>query len=142
MKELTTENKLDLVFQINNSIVNTKLTKTEIQEVTNLQHCIINNIVNPEVRNTNDLTDLCVVFGRVCNMLEQPGKYDGNYRKIFSDNYFVTTGIPDNAKIRLIKERNDLYCSVDNKLTNKGKWDIAQCVRVLIKLMNFWKPEE
>lgn len=143
MKAITAENKLDLVFQINNGIVNTKMTKTVMQEVMNLQHCIINNIINPRVHNTNDLTDLCVVFGRVCNMLEQPGKYDGNYRKILSDNYFVTAGITENAKIRLVKERNDLYCSVKNdKLSDKEKWDIAQCVRVLIKLMNFWKPEE
>ena len=142
MKELTAENKLDLIFQINNDIVNTKMTKTVMQEVMNLQHCIINNIINPRVHNTNDLTDLCVVFGRVCNALEQPGKYDGNYRKVLSDNYFVTTGIPDTAKIRLIKERNDLYCSVNDKLSDKEKWDIAQSVRVLIKLMNFWQPEK
>lgn len=139
MKELTAENKLDLVFQINNGIVNTKMTKTVMQEVMNLQHCIINNIINPRVQNTNDLTDLCVVFGRVCNMLEQPGKYDGGYREVLSDNYFVTTGIPDNAKIRLIKEQNNLYCSVNDKLTAKDKWDIAQCVRVLIKLINYWR---
>lgn len=142
MKAITAEHKLELILLVNNSIVNTKLTKTEIQEVMNLQHCIINNIINPRVQNTNDLTDLCVVFGRVCNMLEQPGKYDGNYRKVLSDNYFVTTGIPDTAKIRLIKEQNNLYCSVNDKLTAKDKWDIAQCVRALINLMQFWQPEE
>lgn len=140
MKELTTEHKLELILLVNNSIVNTKLTKTEIQEVMNLQHCMINNIINPRVRNTNDLNDLCCVFDRVCNMLEQPGKYDGNYRKVFSENYFVTTSIPDNAKIRLIKEQNNLYCSVKNdKLSDKEKWNIAQCVRVLIKQINYWR---
>lgn len=139
MKELTAENKLDLISLINNGIVNTKLTKLELQEVTNMQHCIINNIINPKVQNTNDLNDLCYLFDRVCNMLEQPGKYDGSYRKIFSDNYFVTTGIPDNAKIRLVRERNDLHCSVSDKLSDKDKWEVAQCVRVMIKLISYWR---
>lgn len=138
-KELTAENKLDLVFQVNNGIVNNKLTKTMMQEVMNLQHCIINNIINPEMRTTNELNDLCYLFNGVCNMLEQPGKYDGSYRKIFSDNYFVTTGIPDNAKIRLVRERNDLYCSVSDKLSDKDKWEVAQCVRVMIKLISYWR---
>jgi hypothetical protein len=139
MKQLTAENKLDLVFQINNGIINTKLTKSVMQEVMNLQHCIINNIINPEVRTTNELNDLCYLFNGVCNMLEQPGKYDGSYRNIFNDNYFVTTGIPDNAKIRLVRERNDLYCHVSDKLTDKDKWEIAQGVRVLIKLISYWR---
>lgn len=142
MKELTAENKLELISLVNNGFVNTSETKTVIQEVSNLQHCMINNIINPKkVRNTNDLSDLCCLFGRVCDMLEQPGN-TGNYRKIFSENYFVTAGIPDDAKIRLIEERGDLYCSVNNKLTEKEKWRVAQCVRVLTSLINYWKPEK
>lgn len=141
MKELTINNIFQLVSLVNNGIVNTKMTKTIVQEVMNLQHNIINNLIN-KVNDTDELNDLCMIFDRVCNMLEQPGKYDGNYREVFSDNYFITTGIPDDAKIRLIEEQNNLYCNASKKLTDKEKWDIAQNIRVLINLMQFWDPEE
>lgn len=141
MKELTINNIFQLVSLVNNGIVNTKMTKTIVQEVMNLQHNIINNLIN-KVNDTDELNDLCMIFDRVCNMLEQPGKYDGNYREVFSDNYFITTGIPDDAKIRLIEEQNNLYCNASKKLTDKEKWDIAQNIRVLINLMQFLDPEE
>lgn len=141
MKELTINNIFQLVSLVNNGIVNTKLTKTVVQEVTNLQHNIINNLIN-KVNDTDELNDLCVVFDRVCNMLEQPaGKYS-EYRTVFEDNYFMETGIPDDAKIRLVEEQNNLYCHTSKKLTDKEKWDIAQNIRALINLMQFWDPEE
>lgn len=138
MKELTINNIFQLVSLVNNGIVNTKLTKTVTQEVTNLQHNIINNLIN-KVNDTDELNDLCMLFDSVCNMLEQPA---GEYRTVFEDNYFMVAGIPDDAKIRLIEEKNCLYCNASKKLTNKEKWDIAQNIRVLINLMNFWDPEE
>lgn len=142
MKELTINNIFQLVSLVNNGIVNTKLTKTVTQEVTNLQHNIINNLIN-NVNDTDELNDLCTVFDRVCNMLEQPaGEHTSEYRTILEDNYFMETGIPDDAKIRLVEEQNNLYCHTSKKLTDKEKWDIAQNIRVLINLMQFWDPEE
>lgn len=140
-KELTAENKLELISLINNGVVNTKLTKSVMQEVTNLQHCMINNIINSKVRNTNDLNDLCYMFDRICSVLEQPRSYfANNYRLIFSDNYFKTAGVPDKARVRLIEEQNNLYCDVV-MLNEDEQWEISQCLRVLINLMQFWKPE-
>ena len=142
MKELTINNIFQLVSLVNNGIVNTKMTKTVVQEVMNLQHNIINNLIN-NVNDTDELNDLCMVFDRVCNMLEQPaGGHASEYRTILEDNYFMETGIPDDAKIRLVKEQNNLYCHTSKKLTDKEKWDIAQNIRVLINLMQFWQPEE
>lgn len=142
MKELTINNIFQLVSLVNNGIVNTKLTKTVVKEVTNLQHNIINNLIN-KVNDTDELNDLCMVFDSVCNMLEQPaGEHTSEYRTVFEDNYFMVNGIPDDAKIRLAEEQNNLYCHTGEKLTNKEKWDIAQNIRVLINLMQFWNPEE
>ena len=141
MKAITAEQKFEMIALLVNGFVNTKESKTVIQEVSNLQHNIINNLIN-NVNDTDELNDLCVVFDRVCNMLEQPaGKYS-EYRTVFEDNCFMESGIPDDANIRLVKEQNNLYCHISKKLTDKEKWDIAQNIRVLINLMQFWEPEE
>ena len=75
------------------------------------------------------------VFGYICDMLEQNM---GNYRMIIINNT-LRLNIPAEAKIRLLEERNDLYCSIDSKLSDKDKWEIAQCVRILIQLINYYE---
>lgn len=141
-KELTAENKLELISLVNNGIVSTNSIKSVMQEVMNLQRCMINNIINNKVRNTNDLNDLCYLFDRICSVLENPrNRLETNVRLIFSDNYFKTEGIPDRARVRLIEEENNLYCDVVG-LNVDEQWEIAQYVRVLIRLINYWKPAE
>lgn len=139
MKAITAENKFKMISLLINGFVNTKESKTVIQEVSNLQHFMIDNIIK-KVHLTEDLDDLLTVMDSVCNMLEQPcGKNISEYRTVFQNNYFLT-GIPDDAKIRFIESQNDLYCNI-KKLKDEEKWRIAQCLRILIRLVNYYELE-
>ena len=132
-KELTAENKLQMVSLLANGFVNTRASKIVTQEVTNIQHCMIDNLIT--VNNSDEFYNMLYVFGIVCDMLEQQNM--GSYRMIVMNNT-LRLNIPKEAKIRLIEERNDLYCSI-GKMTDKDKWEIAQCVRILIQLINYYE---
>ena len=134
-KELTAENKLHMISLLVNGFVNTHASKTVTQEVTNLQHCMIDNLVT--VNDSDEFYNMLYVFGIVCDMLEQNM---GDYRMIIINNN-LRLNIPEEAKIRLLEERNDLYCRIDNKLSDKDKWEIAQCLRILIRLVNYYELE-
>ena len=140
MKAITPENKFEMISLLINGFVNTKETKTVTQEVSNLQHFMIDNIIK-KVHLTEDLDDLLTVMDSACNMLEQPcGKVTSEYRTVFKNNYFIIGSTPDDAKIRFIESQNDLYCNI-KKLKDEEKWRIAQCVRVLIRLVNYYELE-
>lgn len=141
MKAITAEQKFEMISLIVNGFVNTKESKTVIQEVSNLQHFMIDNIIK-KVHLTENLDDLLTVMDGVCNMLEQPcGKYISEYRTVFNNNYFQTTGIPEDAKIRLIEEHSELFCNTSKKLKDNEKWEIAQCLRTIIRLVNYYELE-
>lgn len=133
-KELTAENKLHMISLLVNGFVNTHTSKTVTQEVTNLQHCMIDNLVT--VNNSDEFYNMLYVFSYICDMLEQNM---GNYRMIIINNNNLRLNIPEEAKIRLIEERNDLYCSINDKLSDKDKWSIAACLRILIQLVNYYE---
>lgn len=140
MKAITAEQKFEMIALLINGFVNTKESKTVIQEVSNLQHFMIDNIIK-KVHTTENLDDLLTVMDSACNMLEQPcGKSISEYRTVFQNNYFMT-GIPDDAKIRFIETQHDLYCYTSQKLKDEEKWRIAQCVRVLNRLVNYYELE-
>lgn len=140
MKAITPENKFEMISLLVNGFVNTKETKTVTQEVSNLQHYMIDNIIK-KVHFTEDLDDLLSVMDSACHMLEQPcSNVAIEYRTVFKNNYFMTGVIPGDAKIRFIESQNDLYCNI-KKIKDEEKWRIAQCVRVLIRLVSFYELE-
>ena len=140
MEAITPENKFDMISLLINGFVNTKETKTVTQEVSNLQHFMIDNIIK-KVHLTEDLDDLLTVMDSACNMLEQScSKVTSEYRTVFKNNYFIIGSTPDDAKIRFIESQNDLYCNI-KKLKDEEKWRIAQCVRVLIRLVSYYELE-
>lgn len=140
MKAITAEQKFEMIALLVNGFVNTKESKTVIQEVSNLQHFMIDNIIK-KVHLTEDLDDLLTVMDSACNMLEQPcGNVAIEYRTVLKNNYFMTGIIPDEAKIRFIQSQNDLYCNI-KKLKAEEKWRIAQCVRILNRLVNYYELE-
>lgn len=140
-KELTAENKFEMISLLVNGFVNTKETKTVTQEVSNLQHFMIDNIIK-KVHLTENLDDLLTVMDSVCRMLEQPfyKNVASEYRTVFENNYLIIGSTPDDAKIRFIESQNDLYCNI-KKIKDEEKWRIAQCVRVLIRLVNYYELE-
>jgi hypothetical protein len=133
MKTITAEHKLAMIGLLVNGFVNTNASKNVIQEVSNMQHCMIDNLIT--VNNNDDFYNMLYVFSYICDMLEQNM---GNYRMIIINNT-LRLNIPEEAKIRLIEERNDLYCSINKKLSDKDKWEIAQCLRILIRLINYYE---
>lgn len=140
MKAITPENKFEMISLLINGFVNTKESKTVIQEVSNLQHFMIDNIIK-KVHLTEDLDDLLTIMDSACNMLEQPcSKVTSEYRTVFKNNCFIIGSTPDDAKIRFIESQNDLYCNI-KKIKDEEKWRIAQCVRVLIRLVNYYELE-
>ena len=140
MKTITAEQKFEMISLLVNGFVNAKESKTVIQEVSNLQHFMIDNIIK-KVHTTENLDDLLTVMDSACNMLEQPcGNSISEYKTVFQNNYFMT-GIPDDAKIRFIETQHDLYCHTSQKLKDEEKWRIAQCVRVLNRLVNYYELE-
>ena len=133
MKTITAEQKFEMISLLVNGFVNTNASKNVIQEVSNMQHCMIDNLIT--VNDSDEFYNMLYVFGYICDMLEQNM---GNYRMIIINNT-LRLNIPAEAKIRLLEERNDLYCSIDSKLSDKDKWEIAQCVRILIQLINYYE---
>lgn len=51
MKAITAEQKFEMISLIVNGFVNTKESKTVIQEVSNLQHFMIDNIIKKSAYN-------------------------------------------------------------------------------------------
>ena len=140
MKTITAEQKFEMISLLANGFVNTKESKTVIQEVSNLQHFMIDNIIK-KVHTSENLDDLLTVMDSACNMLEQPcGNSISEYRTVFNNDYFIIN-IPDDAKIRFIQTRHDMYCHTSRKLKDEEKWRIAQCVRVLTRLVNYYELE-
>lgn len=133
MKAITAEQKFEMISLLVNGFVNTNASKNVIQEVSNMQHCMIDNLLT--VNNNDEFYNMLYVFGIVCDMLEQNM---GNYRMIIMNNT-LRLNIPEGAKIRLLEERNDLYCSINDKLSDKDKWEIAQCLRILIRVVNYYE---
>lgn len=133
MKAITAEHKLAMIGLLVNGFVNTNASKTVIQEVSNMQHCMIDNLIT--VNNNDEFYNMLYVFSYICDILEQNM---GNYRMIIINNT-LRLNIPEEAKIRLIEERNDLYCSINDKLSDKDKWEIAQCLRILIRVINYYE---
>lgn len=133
MKTITAEHKLAMIGLLVNGFVNTNASKTVIQEVSNMQHCMIDNLIT--VNNNDEFYNMLYVFSYICDILEQNM---GNYRMIIINNT-LRLNIPEEAKIRLIEERNDLYCSINDKLSDKDKWEIAQCLRILIRVINYYE---
>lgn len=133
MKTITAEHKLAMIGLLVNGFVNTNASKTVIQEVSNMQHCMIDNLIT--VNNNDEFYNMLYVFSYICDILEQNM---GNYRMIIINNT-LRLNIPEEAKIRLIEERNDLYCSINDKLSDKDKWKIAQCLRILIRVINYYE---
>lgn len=140
MKAITAEQKFEMISLLINGFVNTKASKTVTKEVMNLQHFIIDNIIK-KVHTSENLDDLLTVMDSVCNMLEQPcGNSISEYRTVFNNDYFIIN-IPDDAKIRFIQTRHDMYCHTSRKLKDEEKWRIAQCLRILIRLVNYYELE-
>lgn len=133
MKTITAEHKLAMIGLLVNGFVNTHASKNVIQEVSNMQHCMIDNLIT--VNNNDEFYNMLYVFSYICDILEQNM---GNYRMIIINNT-LRLNIPEEAKIRLIEERNDLYCSINDKLSDKDKWEIAQCLRILIRVINYYE---
>lgn len=134
MKELTAEHKIAMIALLTNGMANTKLSKKAAYEASNLQRCMIDNLIN-RVGNTDEFYDMLYVFGDVCDMLEQN---IGNYRMITEETW-KTGCIPEDALITLPESGGCLYCRISEKLTDKEKWDIAVCVRDLIMRVNRWE---
>lgn len=134
MKELTSEHKIAMIALLVNGMANTKLSKKAAYEVSNLQKCMIDNLID-RVGNTDEFYNMLYVFGDVCDMLEQN---IGNYRMITDDNW-KTGCIPEDALITLPETGCCLYCRISDKLSDKEKWDIASVIRDLIKRVNYWE---
>ena len=134
MKELTAEHKLHMIALLVNGMTDSKLSKKADYEASNLQRCMIDNLIN-RVGNTDEFYDMLYVFGYVCDMLEQN---IGNYRMI-TDSTWKTGCIPDDALITLPETGGCLYCRISEKLSDREKWDIAVCIRNLIMRVNHWE---
>lgn len=134
MKELTAEHKIAMIALLVNGMTNAKLSKKAAYEASNLQRCMIDNLIN-RVGNTDEFYDMLYVFGYVCDMLEQN---IGNYRMI-TDRNWKTDCIPEDALITLPETGGCLYCRISDKLSDKEKQDIAVCVRDLIMRVNHWE---
>ena len=134
MKELTTEHKLAMIGLLVNGMTESKMSKKAAYETSNLQRCMIDNLIN-RVGNTDEFYDMLYVFGYVCDMLEQN---IGNYRMI-TDSKWKTGCIPDDALITWPETGGCLYCRISEKLSDREKWDIAVCIRNLIMRVNHWE---
>lgn len=133
MKELTAEHKLHMIALLVNGMTDSKLSKKADYEASNLQRCMIDNLIT--ICNTDEFYNMLYVFGYVCDMLEQN---IGNYRMI-TDAKWKTGCIPDDALIKLTETGGCLYCRISEKLSDKEKWDIAVCIRNLIMRVNHWE---
>lgn len=134
MKELTAEHKLAMIGLLINGMTDSKLSKKAAYEASNLQRCMISNLID-RVGNTDEFYDMLYVFGYVCDMLEQN---IGNYRMI-TESAWKTGCIPDDALIKLSETGGCLYCRISEKLSDREKWDIAVCIRNLIMRVNHWE---
>ena len=134
MKELTAEHKLHMIALLVNGMTESKLSKKAAYETSNLQRCMISNLID-RVGNTDEFYDMLYMFGYVCDMLEQN---IGNYRMI-TDAKWKTGCIPDDALITLPETGGCLYCRISEKLSDREKWDIAVCIRNLIMRVNHWE---
>lgn len=134
MKELTLENKLDLIRQLNGNIEYDPktMTKKTMSEVITMQQVMIHNIIMV-VSNTSELDDLACLFDEVADMLEQ----GDNCRRIFNSNYFC---LPVDTRLVFDDTHGDAYVSIPHDDISQNEKDVlAEKIRDLIRVIVYWQ---
>lgn len=132
MKELTAENKLDLISKVNGAVNYDKLTRKVMETVVVVQRSIIYNLLHT-VKDTDYLNDLCFMWDNICSCLEN----EQTERKVYESAYFA---IPKTKVLCFELRDKQLYVIIE-KLTEKERDQFSIEVRNLIRVMNYWKAE-
>lgn len=130
MKELTAENKLDLIKRINGAVNYDKMTMKVMKAVIATQQSVIYNLLNT-VKDTNYLNDLCFMWDGICSCIEQEQKE----RKVYDSVYFA---IPKTNVLRFELRGKELWL-IPEKLTEKECYQFSVAVRNMIRTMNYWE---
>ena len=137
MKELTAENKIELINRVNGIVKydDKKLTKTAVTAIASVQSCIIHNIIY-DVSNTNWLNDLCFMWDTILSCIEQ----ERTERHIAEGLCFA---LPRIAFMTYEQSPNGAIVKIDNKkLNEKDRINFTMAARNMIRALNYWKPEE
>lgn len=130
MKELTAENKLDLIRKVNGAVNYDKMTMKVMKTVIASQQSVIYNLLNT-VKNTHYLNDLCYMWDGICSCIEQTQKE----REVYDSAYFA---IPK-TKVLQFELRDKKLWLMKPELTEKECYQFVLALRNVIRVMNYWK---